>query len=141
MKITVDRTITEDRKLVFTITCSDPQHAPFTEKEKDALEFLDRAKESIDLIGNPESPINGQIAGALHHIKQKTFDRVRNQMVHAIQKDIETRIRHICQEVYNWTYDEQPAYLLKWMHQFDPQRTKYYFSNDKTIEDDEEDEN
>ncbi len=140
MKITIDRHHKENKELVFTITISEPHNAPFSEKDLESLQFLDKSIATMQTIGDPTSPINGQVCGAIHNIKHQTFNRVRSSMVFAIQQDIECKIHHICTEVYNWLFDNQPDYLSKWMMDFDPQRTKYYFHNDKTNDNaDEED--
>lgn len=139
MKITLERHIKENKDLVFTITCSEPHSAPFTDVDRETFEFLDTCKEHIQTLGNPESPLNGQVCTAIHNIKRNTFERVRKNLVFEIQQGIETKIHHVCTEVYNWIYDYQAEQAKQWMQEFDPQRTKYYFSNDRSVESDYDD--
>jgi len=40
----------------------------------------------------------------------------------------------MCQEIYNWIFDQQNEPLKRWMLEFDPQRTTFYFDNDKKLE-------
>ncbi len=40
----------------------------------------------------------------------------------------------MCQEIYNWIFDNQNEYLKGWIAEYDPQRSRYYFDNDKTHE-------
>lgn len=138
MKITVERV--EDKKgLTFTIRVTEPHDAPFTELDKETMAFLDICKDSITDLATPENQLAAEVVNAIHNIKYKTFNRVRESLFFAIQNSIETKIYPICQEVYNWIYDSQKPVIKSWMQEFDPQRTRYYFDNDKKLESEDED--
>ena len=132
MDIKVTRTIEQDGSLNFSIHVSNPHQAPFQELDLQVLRQLDAFKEVVQKTGDPDSNVTIQAVNALHSVGEKTFSRVRNNLVFAIQEEVQRRVSHICQEIYNWIYDNQNGDIKTWMQTFDPQRTKYYFYNDKT---------
>ena len=144
MKITVDRKQSSD-ELVFTITVKNVEPVPFTEEDLSTFDVLDAFSQSIERSLEdqnkdkefPKNMLSEQLANealnALHSIKSKTFTRMQNKLKFNIKNDVECKIGHICQEVYNFIYDLQAPSLKRFMYEFDPQRTKYYFDNDKSI--------
>lgn len=136
MKITVDRTQdSSSGALIFTITVSEPHDAPFTQIDADAIIFLERCKQEIEKLGNVNSSLDklpSQAVNAIHELKSRTFNRVKDSLEFSIRNSLQPKFTPICQEIYNWIYDNQKDYLKKWMQELDPQRTKYYFDNDKT---------
>src|SRR5688572_18499941 len=137
MKIEVNRT--EDSEgLTFTIKVSEPHDAPFSEIDFETINFLEVCKTEVERLAPPENKLLGEVVNSIHTIKQKTFDRVKTSLQFAIENNVKEKLVPICQEIYNWIYDNQKPFLKAWMQEFDPQRTKYYFDNDKTIESDYE---
>ena len=69
-------------------------------------------------------------------IDEETFCKIIKKLKYAIKHSLETKCTLLCQEVYNWIYDAQSGDLRKKLEEYDPQRSRYYFDNDKTIESD-----
>lgn len=139
MKIRTERKVNENGELVFTITVPQPDMAEFSPAHQSLLAILDKCQgESMCVEG--EDKIKEEIIRLVHAAKDKTFQKFILKLTFHIRNSLEPKFQHICQEVYNWIYDAQSGDLKEWMQTFDPQRTKYYFDNDKTIEDDEDDE-
>lgn len=136
MKITVDRTNSPEGNLVFTITVSEPHNALFGDIEKNICSLLDSCKNSIEKDYPEENKLKEDIISSIHGAKEKAFMRVINNLKFVIKNELEVKFVPICQEVYNWIYDAQDKPLKSWLHEFDPQRSKYYFDNDTTIESD-----
>ncbi len=130
MKIKVDRTNTSEGDLVFTITVSDPHQGCFGEEEKKMMNLLDFCKDSLESITSSENKTKEDIISLIHASKEKTFVRILNNLKFSIENDFRIKYKPICQEIYNWIYDHQTDSLKKWMQEFDPQRTTYYFDND-----------
>jgi len=136
MKIQVDRTNTPEGNLIFTITVCEPHHSCFGEIEKNIMNILDSSLEQIENIyrtTSDENKTKQDLIAIIHVAKEKTFMRVLNNLKFAIENEFRPKFKPICQEIYNWIYDNQTDVLKKWMSEFDPQRTKYYFDNDKQI--------
>src|SRR5690606_24171737 len=132
MDIKVDRTNTPEGNLVFTITVSEPHHSCFGEIEKNIMNLLDICKDDIYRTTSDENKTKQDVIGLIHAAKEKTFLRVLRNLKFAIENEFRPKFKPICQEIYNWIYDQQTDVLKKWMSEFDPQRTKYYFDNDIT---------
>lgn len=130
MKINVDRIHTPEGNLVFTITVSEPHHSCFGEVEKNIMNLLDICKENVYRTTSEENKTKLDVVGLIHLAKEKTFIRVLDNLKFAIENEFRPKFKPICQEIYNWIYDNQTDVLKKWMSEFDPQRTKYYFDND-----------
>jgi hypothetical protein len=130
MDIKVDRTQTPEGKLVFTITVGEPDIAPFEEVEKNVLESIDKfTKEMANTIDSSKE-LYMDIVIANHRVKEKVFMKVLDNMKFEIENELRPKFKPICQEIYNWIFDHQKGYLKKWMTEFDPQRTTYFFDND-----------
>jgi hypothetical protein len=132
MKIQVDRTNTPEGNLIFTITVSEPHHSSFGEIEKNIMGVLDFCKEGVQNLSPEDNKVRNDVIGLIHNAKEKTFMRVLDNLKFAIENEFRPKFKPICQEIYNWIYDNQTDVLKKWMSEFDPQRTKYYFDNDIT---------
>jgi hypothetical protein len=137
MRIEVDRT-EHSEGLTFTIKVTQPHDVPFSEIDAETMNFLEMCKYSVEKLGPPEHKLVGEVVNSIHSIKQRTFNRVRGSLVFAIQNSLQEKMTPICQEIYNWIYDNQKPALKQWMQEFDPQRTKYYFDNDRTVENDDD---
>jgi hypothetical protein len=136
MNITVDRH-NKDDQLVFTITVKDPHKVPFTEIDAETILYLNSCKEAVEGLGKAaDHPLVGQAVNALHEIQSRTFNRVKDSLMFALRHQLQAKYEPIIQEIYNWLYDKQEGYVKEWMQSFDPQRTTYYFDNDRTIESD-----
>jgi len=127
----------EDGSVIFTIKVSNPHSVWFSESDQKLMKILDVCKaECVDEQGK----LKDDIIRLVHAAKEKTFRGVLDKLNFDIKNTFEPRFKHICQEIYNWIYDAQTGSLKGWMNDFDPQRTKFYFDNDKTIESDDDDE-
>ncbi len=133
MKITVDRDVKED-ELVFTIRVAEPHHACFGEIENEMMKLLDICKDDVSRVTLEENKTKNDVMGLIHAAKEKTFVRVLDSLKFAIQNELAPMFKPICQEIYNWIHDQQSGDLKTWMIEFDPQRTKYYFDNDRTAQ-------
>lgn len=138
MKITVDRKVSNENELVFTITCTEPHKGPFGLIEQHMMEILDTCKTKIQNIPtqskNQEKMLQEDIVGLMHVVKEQAFLRIRNSLSFAIENQLRIKWSPILQEIYNWIFDSQDEPLKQWIQEFHPERTKYYFDNDKTIE-------
>ena len=130
MKITVDRNVNTDKNLVFTITVNEPHISSFGDTESHIMSLLEDCMEKIYGFATKENKCQNDVVDLIHSAKEKTFVRVLNNLKFAIDNELCTMFKPICQEIYNWIYDYQTDNLKTWMTQFDAQRTKYYFSND-----------
>jgi len=130
MKITVDRTINPEGDLVFTMTVKEPHNAPFGPIEKNIMDVLDFCKTGVENISPEDNKLKNDVVGLIHHAKEKAFCRVIENLKFAIKNSLELKFNPICQEIYNWIYDAQEKPLKDWLHEFDPQRTTFYFDND-----------
>ncbi len=136
MKITVDRTHTAEGDLVFTITAKDAHKAPFGIVEKDIMDLLDICKDSVQGLLTEENKLKEDVIGLVHAAKERAFNRVLENLQFTISNELRPKFTHLCQEIYNWIYDAQEKPLKDWMREFDPQRTKYYFDNDRHAQSD-----
>ncbi len=127
MKIAVERTEEAD-SLTFTIKVTEPHHAPFTQEDERILSFL---QGGIANISEDPSAVAELIKQAIHHVQAITFNKIKENLCFAIHGQLVEKVKPMQQDIYNWLYDRQPPHLKQWMQEFDPQRTKYYFDNDK----------
>ena len=130
MDITVDRTNGSEGNLVFTITVSKPHHSCFDVVEKNIMGVLDFCKSGIENLSPEDNRLRQDVIALIHLAKEKTFERVLNNLKFSIRNDLQPKFDPICQEIYNWIYDSQESCLKEWMSEFNPQRTQYYFDND-----------
>ncbi len=133
MEIKVDRvpfSQDDEHKLVFTITVSDPHKSFFGNVEDSIMIALDICNEEVDRIETSENKLQDEVKSLIHSAKEKTFMRVLDNLKFAIENEFRPKFKPICQEIYNWIYDYQNDELKKWMNEFNPQRTRYYFDND-----------
>ena len=136
MKITVDRNNNEDGDLVFTITIREPALNPFTEEEKAFMSLLEACKVQASGFETNNLIIKNIVLADLNMTKERIFMQVLRRVRFSIKEELELKFHPMCIEIYNWIYDAQDGFLKQWMTEYDPQRTKYYFDNDKTIESD-----
>lgn len=138
MDIKVER-VEKDGQLIFTITCSDAHKVPFSENDLAIMNVMDNCKLKIENVYPEDTKIKQKALENFHHVKESVFIGLLKSLNFSIHNRFQNRIEHISQEIYNWIYDHQEGYVKEWMCQFDPQRTKYYFDNDKTVESDTDD--
>lgn len=136
MKITVDRNVNQDGSLVFTITAKEPNEIAFTENDKKIMDVLTNCKRDLAETEDDPRLIKEHLLEALHGIRDMMFQSVIKSLRTAIRGQLHAKIEPICQEIYNWMYDNQTDVLKSWLQEFDPQRVKYYFDNDRTVESD-----
>lgn len=139
MDIDTNRTVEADGSLTFTIKISNPHTVDFSQSDQQLMLILDRCKNDTEFVES-QGKIKDDIKRLIHAAKEKTFQRMLDKLHFDIKNTFEPRFKHICQEIYNWIYDAQTGSLKSWMTDFDPQRTKFYFDNDKTCECDDDDE-
>ncbi len=135
MDIKVNRSVRE-KALVFEIIVTKPHVAPFSEQDEAIMNLLEDAKNKFDNIADPENAARILAESGIHLAKEKVFIRILESLRFAIKNQLEPKFNPICQEIYNWIRDNQEGRTSRWMSEFDPQRTKYYFDNDKNIEKD-----
>ncbi len=130
MKISVERIINTEGNLVFTISVSEPHLAGFGDVDKIMMNILDACQNDIFRVTVDENKIKNDVMGLIHAAKEKAFVRVLDNLKFSIENEFRPKFKPICQEIYNWIHDKQTNDLKKWMIEFDPERTKYYFDND-----------
>lgn len=135
MKIEVNRSITPEDDLIFTIRVSEPHHAAFGEVETKIMSLLDSAKDKIEIVSPEENRVKNDALRFIHSAKETIFLAVLENLKFAIRHQLEPKMDAICQEIYNWIYDYQDDRLKIWMSEFDPQRTTYYFDDDVRLQD------
>ncbi len=135
MEIKVNREINEEKNLIITITVKEPFCVPLSVEQIDSIKLMEDFIENSWKYQACEK-FQTLISTSLHNVKEKIFGETIEKLKFNIENDFHPRYKHICQEIYNWIYDHQHGLVRKWMQEFDPQRTKYYFNNDKTIESD-----
>lgn len=138
MEIKVER-LEEENSLTFTIKVTDPRHVGFGQLERMMMTIMDVAKQAVQEVPSGDS-LKEEILSSIHATKEKAFVRAKNTLVFDINTQLKIKFNPICQEIYNWIYDKQSDSLKTWMQEFDPQRTKYYFDNDKYATGDMDDE-
>lgn len=129
MKITVDRDI-QPHELVFTIRVTNPHQAPFGENELRLMKDLQDCQNNIRLNEEKDLALSELVAAKVYGIKDHIFQKVIESLRFSIDHSLNTKFKPICQEIYNWIYDNQNGDLKRWLEEFDPQRTQFYFDND-----------
>ncbi len=129
MKIEVARVDHPD-SLVFTIIVTEPHIVPFTPQEHLTLTSMDAFIKNMENTLHPHSKLYRDILEANHGVKEKILMRVLKSLKESIKEDLQPKFDPICEEIFNWLYDRQDGQLRSWLSQFQPERTKYYFSND-----------
>lgn len=140
MRIDIDRLRDHDGNLIFNIRVSELHESPFSEEEYEGFSELQNGLDLLQDVYPPDNKYFFELKTAIHGIMSRKFDKVKENLMFAIDNQLKVKFEPICQEIYNSIYDSQQPELRKWMQEFDPQRTKYYFDNDKTIENSEEEE-
>lgn len=135
MEIKVERFI-EEGKLVFKIICDKPDDFKMNPYDIEALTNLDGSYENFKNAIPDAYRFKDLIKANLFDIRSKVFERVSDDMTFSLRQQLEPKFDHMCQEIYNWQYDAQSGFIKNWLQEFDPQRVKYYFANDKTPESD-----
>lgn len=130
MDIKVNRTITTQNHLVFTIVVTDPHNAPFRQVEKGIMKLLDDAAKTVDIISPEENITKVESKRYLSEAKKSCFGRLMTCLKFSIKNQLEPKFEPMCQEIYNWIYNAQEAELKEWLETYDAQRCKYYFDND-----------
>lgn len=133
MKIEVNRINTNEGDLVFNIKISKPTYVNLKLEENQILSMVNDCQKRVEVIDSDDN-LKDSVVNILQIAKTKTFERVLNQIKSSINEDLESKMKPIKQEIYNWLYDHQNNPLKNWMLDLDPQRTKYYFDNDITSE-------
>ncbi len=131
MDIKVDRTISPEGDLVFTITAKNAHKVRFGETELNTLEILEECQKCFNPEDVESNKLVHEIVGLIHAAKEKAFDRILKSLKFSIREQLDPMMEPIRQEIYNWIYDAQEPPVKQWMQEFDPQRTTYYFHNDK----------
>lgn len=130
MKIKVDRTKHSEEELVFTITVSDPHHAPLSAAEKEVLETIDRCTKSAEAVLGRDNDLLIEIKASNHEIKALVFDKLLSNLRFAIENQFRPKFKPICEDIFNWIFDFQQGHVKMWMQEFNPERITYYFDND-----------
>lgn len=135
MKITVGRII-EGNSLKFIINVTEPHQIPFEKPQQFLLKSLQEMAQSLCNIKEEDDAFRDDLETALHGVQSMLFHRSIDSLRFSIENELKPKFEPMCQEIYNWLYDHQKDELKGWLQEFDPQRTKYYFDNDKTCESD-----
>lgn len=135
MEIKVERII-EEGKLVFTITCENPSIEYPNENGWEALNLLNICESAIEATIHNGFSLKQEIKTTLFGCRDMVFDQIHDFMTFALRERLEPKFEHMCNEIYNWQYDNASGRMKQLLQEFDPQRTKYYFDNDKTPESD-----
>lgn len=130
MDIEVNRSISPEGYLVFTIQVKNPHLAQFGQMDKDIMNILEATKDAIEIIPTKEERLKQDIISLICNAKQRAFERVWKNLTFAIRNELQPKFDPICQEIYNWIYDAQEGALKSWMNEYNPIRTQYYFDND-----------
>lgn len=136
MKISVDRTHGPEGELIFTITAKNPRLVDFSVNEQSILMILDAARLAVDQVPNDPTgySVREKVIQLIHNTKRVEYDELMRQLKFHIRNELQIKFDPICQEIYNWVYDAQEKPLKAWLEEFDPRRTKYYFDNDKEMQ-------
>lgn len=133
MKISVNRK-QKPGQLTFTITVKNPMVVEIPDEIKQAMDYLDSCKEAVKNIPVPDKINPLACLSHIQILKQNTFERIKGQITAEIQGKVHRHIASISQEIYNMIYDSQEDYAKQLFQELDPQRTTYYFDNDKKSE-------
>lgn len=152
MKIAVERVIDEEERLVFTITVTEPHDASLEEDEFKIMQMAENNKLLLAQYDTPNRKTKARAYELLNFFQEEVFKEVLRRLRFSIDETLRPKFMPILQEIYNWIYDRQADRLKDWMEKYDPQRSRYYFDNDKEMnpsedqesehdEEDEEDDN
>lgn len=136
MKIDVERMVNAEGHLVFTITAKNGKDYDFSEINTSYLQDVDKAIKHMDSLEISDDKIKASIKSHVNTLKELAFIEVTKYLKFAIRHSLQVKFDHICQEIYNWIYDSQDGFVKKWLYEFDPKRSKYYFDNDPPSESD-----
>lgn len=131
MDIEIDREVTPEGDLVFCIRVKNPQKINFSEVDKKILDGLDNFTLELGNTIDVQNRIYQEYVTGKDGIKEKIFKRCIKNLKFNIINSLETKFDPICQEIYNWIYLHQDDHAKMWLLHCDPQRTKYYFDNDR----------
>ncbi len=129
MKIQVDREVTLEGDLKFTVTVKDPHSLV---KSTEILNFIDYSTRFVEDLHPTFLKLD--TLKFYHDFKEKIFLRMIESLKFSIKNELEIKFNPMCQEIYNWIYDYQEKPIRDWLSDFDPVRTKYYFDNDKKFD-------
>lgn len=129
MKIKVERVKCEN-SIEFTIKVTDPHKVPFTVEEEYMLRAMEQLNVDTRTALSPESTLYHDFVCAAHEVREKMVCRVLNSLKSSIRDDLESQFNPICQEIFNWIYDNQDEHVKSWLSAFYPERITYYFAND-----------
>lgn len=135
MKITVDRVRDTEDNLVFTITVSEPHDVSLSDDEISIMTILQNTITLMDQYNTPKNKVKERTLIHLQQNKEEVFMQVLKKLRFSIDEQLRPKFMPILQEIYNWIYDKQTDWTKRWLEEFDPQRSRYYFDNEKTIED------
>lgn len=122
MEITIEREHQGD-ELVFTIRVKDCSKI----KKSVLLQEVEYYEREFDYL----PPLIGEsIKLYLNDVKDREIDMILGKTRFHIDNQLIPRIKHICQEIYNWIYDHQDEGIQNIMNKIERGRTKYYFDND-----------
>lgn len=132
MKIEVER-VKRENSTEFTIKVTDPHKAPFTVEEDYTLRAMEQFNIDMRTALNPASKLYHDFVCAAHEVKEKMVCRVLESLKSSIRNDLESQFKPICQEIFNWIYDNQDEHVKSWLSAFYPERVTYYFANDRKM--------
>lgn len=123
MDITVERNHVED-ELVFTIRVRG-----FNKIEKSLmLREIEYYKSEMTSL----PPMLGESINLfMASLRNKEIERLIRKTKFHIDNQLRNRINHISQEIYNLIYDYQEMDIKQIINEFEPNRTRYYFDNDR----------
>lgn len=130
MKITTDKHITETGDLQFIITVSDAINLPYTPQEMLTLMGMSEMTKNLLKGVSEESVLYQKIIESSSQVKEYIFNKMMRGLKSDIHDVFEPMFSRICQEIYNFHYDNQPEHIRSWMSDYDNVRTEYYFDND-----------
>lgn len=129
MKIEVSR-VQNEKTIEFTIKVTEPHTVPFTLEEANTLSAIQQFNNTMSAALNPASKLYHDIVCATHDVKEKMVCRVLESLKSSIRDDLESQFKPICQEIFNWIYDNQEEHAKSWLSAHYPERVTYYFAND-----------
>lgn len=131
MEITVDRNHTQDGNLVFTITVTPDEENLLKIEDIEILKKINMFQNQI--AEAHEGALNTDVSELLHDFKTEVYFKVSGLIRNKVAVKLQQMFNPICQETYSWLIDKQKEELRTWMLEFNPGRTKYYFSNDEAV--------
>jgi hypothetical protein len=129
MPITVDRNHTQDGNLVFTITLKPCQSDILKTEDIHILKLIDTLQKEI--AQEDESFLKKDVSNLLYEFKSEVYGKAESLIRNKIAVNLEQMFNPICQEIFSRLMDQQKDEVKAWMYEFNPGRTRYYFSNDQ----------